>query len=61
MARIIRFGIILMLVFGLMWLLETLGLDQGTAIMLISVTFVGLALLVERALRNKQSNNNERQ
>lgn len=60
-ARIIRFGIILMVVFGLIWLLQLAGLDQGTAIMLISVTFVGLALLVERALRNKQSNNNERQ
>jgi hypothetical protein len=44
-----------------MWLLETLGLDQGTAIMLISITFVGLALLVERSLRNKQSIDSEKQ
>ncbi|MCI4411828.1 MAG: hypothetical protein JHC38_09190 [Thiotrichales bacterium] len=61
MARIIRFAIILLVVFGLMWLLETLGLDQGTAIMLISITFVGLALLVERSLRNKQSIDSEKQ
>lgn len=55
MSRMIRLGIIVMVVFGLMGLLQTLGLDQGTAIMLISMTFVGLALLVYWALRNRPS------
>jgi hypothetical protein len=58
MARMIRLIIILMVVFGLMGLLKTLGFDQGTAIMLISMTFVGLALLVYRALRNRPSSDN---
>jgi membrane protein implicated in regulation of membrane protease activity len=53
MLRVIRFGIILMVVFGLMWLLQTLGLDQGTAIMLISIVSVVLALLIARILKNR--------
>jgi hypothetical protein len=52
-ARIIRFGIVLIVVFGLMWLLQTLGLDQGTAIMLISIASVALALFIAKNLRNK--------
>jgi hypothetical protein len=54
MLRIVRFSIVSMVVFGLIWLLQTLGLDQGTAIMLISIAFVGLALAVERMLRKRR-------
>jgi len=54
MIRLIRLGLSLMLVFGLMWLLQSLGLDQGTAITLISITFVTLALLVLATLKTKK-------
>ncbi len=58
MLRVVRFMLVLMLVFGLVALLQAFGLDQGTAIMIISVGLVGLALGVERALRNKVARDN---
>lgn len=58
MLRVVRFMLVLMLVFGLMALLQAFGLDQGTAIMIISVGLVGLALGVERTLRNRAARDN---
>ncbi|HQT02315.1 MAG: hypothetical protein M1572_08985 [Gammaproteobacteria bacterium] len=58
MLRVVRFMLVLMLVFGLVTLMQAFGLDQGTAIMIISVGLVGLALGVERTLRNRASRDN---
>lgn len=60
MARIIRFGIVLIVIFGLTSLFQAAGLDQGTAIMLTSIAFVALALIVESVLKTKQSSDNDR-
>jgi uncharacterized membrane protein len=61
MLRIIRFVIILMVIFGLMSLFQVAGLDQGTAFMLISLAVVILALIVARTLRTKQTSYNEKE
>lgn len=56
MQRILRFLILLLVIFGAMSLLQHSGLDQGTAIMIISMVFVAFALLVSWLLKKKKDN-----
>lgn len=56
MQRFIRFLILLLVIFGAMSLLQHYGLDQGTAIMIISMVFVAFALLVSWLLKKKKDN-----
>lgn len=51
MARLFRFLIVLMGIFGAISLLQAFGLSKGTSIMMTSILFVVLALMVERAIK----------
>jgi Flp pilus assembly protein TadB len=53
MARIVRFILVLAIIFGAISLLQSVGLSKETAIMFISIAFVAIAVIVKRRIKKQ--------